>query len=297
MEDNHIKILSFFEVTTTISITKICASVWDVDDRYVLKSYSDKCVIEKNILLNRLLLAKGVNVAEYVETLNGESYVYFDDKYWGLTKKIKGACIDPYIGCFKQNGIVLGKAVAELHRILKSLEEKTEFCNADFCNEYTSWIVPEFENGSISFKEEILKSLFDFLNDDYKLLPRQLIHRDMHTGNMLFNDGAFYYLDFDMCQRNVRIFDIVYLSSSLLVDSYKDETRLKQWCEIFKGILQGYNELLPLSEIEIKALPPLFVYVELLFTAFYLKRDRKEIAKNCAEMTNWIYRNISVCIA
>ncbi|NLM28166.1 MAG: hypothetical protein GX211_08335 [Clostridiaceae bacterium] len=60
----------------------------------------------------------------------------------------------------------------------------------------------------------------------------------MHTRNLLYDNGRFCYVDFDMCQRNVRIFDIVYLGCSQLVENYKDETRLKQWREVFMGVLQ-----------------------------------------------------------
>ncbi|MDD4495515.1 MAG: hypothetical protein PHV32_14460 [Eubacteriales bacterium] len=108
--------------------------------------------------------------------------------------------------------------------------------------------------------------------------------------------SKWFYIDFDMSQRNVRIFDIVYLGCSQLVENYKDETRLKQWREIFIGILQGYNELLPLSDDEINAMPFLFVFDEMLFTAFYLKTSQPEIAKSCLKMTNWLYKNIASII-
>jgi hypothetical protein len=41
-------------------------------------------------------------------------------------KKIKGKCFDPFKGELKQNGIVLGKAVAELHKALKNIENKVD---------------------------------------------------------------------------------------------------------------------------------------------------------------------------
>lgn len=92
------------------------------------------------------------------------------------------------------------------------------------------------------------------------------------------------------------MFDIVYLGCSQLVENYKDEARLKQWCEIFKGILQGYNGLLPLSKDKINAIPPLFVFDEILLTAFYLKNGEPHIAKSREEMTNWLHDNIAALI-
>jgi hypothetical protein len=144
-------------------------------------------------------------------------------------------------------------------------------------------------------KNQLKKSIFIsrlLLSEE----PRQLIHRDMHTSNMIFKDGEFSYLDFDMSQRNVRIFDIAYLGCSQLIDNYKDEVRLKQWREIFRGILQGYNQLLPLSEDELKAVPVLFVFIEVLFTAFFLKIGQPETAESCLKMTNWLFDNMSSLI-
>lgn len=42
-------------------------------------------------------------------------------------------------------------------------------------------------------------------------LPRHLIHRDAHTGNMLFEDTGFVgWVDFDHLETNFRIFDVCY---------------------------------------------------------------------------------------
>ena len=121
-----------------------------------------------------------------------------------------------------------------------------------------------------------------------------MIHRDIHTSNLLFENGILTgYLDFDMSQINARVFDIVYLGCSQLVENYKDESRLKIWQEIFAGIMQGYNELVSLSEDEIKAIPSLFVFIEVLFTAFYSKIGQLETAKSCVEMTNWMHENVA----
>ncbi|MDD4164451.1 MAG: phosphotransferase [Eubacteriales bacterium] len=296
METKIENILSKFVVSIPSSITQIYRSAWDIDDTYVLKTNDDKSQLDKSIMLNQLLLSEGVPVIEFIYSTNGKPYVYLDGKYWCLMKKIKGYCFDPFVGELKNNGIMLGKAIAKLHIALKSIENKVEAYESDFSDELLSWIVPELEKHSVSFSDGVMDSIVTFLGRDYKALPRQLIHRDIHTSNLLYENGTFSFIDFDLSQRNVRIFDIVYLGCSQLVENYKDETRLKHWCEIFRGILHGYNELLPLSEEEINAIPFLFVFDEMLFTAFYLKTGQPEIAKSCEEMTNWLHKNIATII-
>lgn len=65
--------------------------------------------------------------------------------------------------------------------------------------------------------EETFRSAVGNLQDGYDRLPRQLIHRDVHFGNFLFDHGEFSgYIDFDLSQKNIRIFDICYFLTGLL---------------------------------------------------------------------------------
>jgi Adenylate kinase and related kinases len=287
-------ILSCFAIPEPLSILQIYRSAWIVNDDFILKSNANKDEFDKSITLSRLLLSEGVPVIEYLDTTDGRPYVFDDEKYWCLMKRIKGIVFDPFVGEPKHNGSILGKTVAELHIALKNIENRLNIYEADFCKDLLSWIIPELIKGGISFTEGVMENLQVFLQHDYIDLPRQLIHRDIHTSNLLFENGILTgYLDFDMSQINARVFDIVYLGCSLLVENYKDESRLKIWQEIFAGIMQGYNELLSLSEDEIKAIPSLFVFIEVLFTAFYSKTGQLETAKSCVEMTNWMHENVA----
>jgi hypothetical protein len=125
-------ILSNFGVSNPSYITQIYRSAWDIGDTYVLKANDDKVHPDKSILLNRLLLSEGIPVIEYIDTTDGRPYIYFDEKYWCLMKKIKGTCFDPFAGELKHNGMMLGKAVAKLHKALKSIENKIDTCDTDF---------------------------------------------------------------------------------------------------------------------------------------------------------------------
>jgi adenylate kinase family enzyme len=228
MDIDFADILSQFGICEPLNTAQIYRSAWNIDDNYVLKTNENHVEFDKSIKLARLLLSENVPVIEYINTTDGEPYVFADNKYWCLMKRIKGTVFDPFIGEPKQNGIVLGKAVAKLHIALKNIENEADAHEADFHNELSSWIIPELKKGGISFVNGVMDSLHTFFEQDYKDLPRQLVHRDIHTSNLLFENGVLSgYLDFDMSQRNVRIWDVVYLCCSQLVENYRDEARLK----------------------------------------------------------------------
>jgi Ser/Thr protein kinase RdoA (MazF antagonist) len=92
----------------------------------------------------------------------------------------------------------------------------------------------------------------------------------------------------------VRVFDIAYFGCGLLNDNnnYRDAERVKIWREIFEGFLEGYEEMTPLCEDERKAIPVLFVFIEVLFTAYNLKMGKSKDTEECLEMTNWLHENI-----
>jgi len=185
--------------------------------------------------------------------------------------------------------------VAGLHGAFKKIEDLVDTYDADFQNEFAKWILPELERAGLSFADGVMERVRGFLERDYHLLPRQLIHRDMHTGNLLFDNGALTgYLDFDLGQRNARVWDIVYLCCSLLAGNYREAERLGLWRGIYQGVLRGYEGLLPLNAAERLAIPALFLFDGILFTAFFSKTGQPETAKGCVEMADWLYENIDL---
>ena len=281
-------VLSQFGVDFLSGVTKTAENVWIINDVFVLKSDTDHQGLDRCVRLCGLLLSERLPVVEYIDTTFGMPYVFWDNQYWCLMKKMQGSVFDPYIGCPKRNGFMLGEAVAALHRSLKRAEYRMIVPVADFHNDFITWILPELSRGGISFVDGLIDRLHSFVSRDYHRLPRQLIHRDMHVGNLLFNDGTFSYLDFMLCQQNVRLFDLVYLGCSLLAGQHQDEERLKQWRVIFSGILGGYRSFLPLTDEEMKAIPSLFLFDEVLFTAFYHRIGNPDSTADCVAMTNWL---------
>ena len=121
----------------------------------------------------------------------------------------------------------------------------------------------------------------------YEKLPVQLIHRDIHFGNFLFDNGKFTgYIDFDLSQRNIRIFDLCYFMLGVLSEEEKLDVTQTTWFEILKNVFTGYQNKISLKKEEIEVVPNVMKSIELLFVAWFLGENDVK----CAENTMKIYQ-------
>ena len=83
-----------------------------------------------------------------------------------------------------------------------------------------------------------------------------LIHRDVHLGNFLFYINEFSgYVDFDLSQKNIRIFDLCYFMLGLLLEDEENKVDETQWFQYLKNLVKGYASVIPISIIERKSIP------------------------------------------
>ena len=283
-------ILGFWGIKATGAAEQIYRSAWDIDDTYILKNSADKNQLEKSVALSDLLLKQGISAPEYLRTPEGGAWVPVQDTGYVLMRKIRGHYCDPYKGDPFENGVMLGGLVAKLHLAMQKIGEAFACYEADFMQELDGWMTDSLKENAVHVPPEILDYCRSF-GSLYASLPRHLIHRDLHLGNMLFSDGAFSgYLDFDMSQKNVRLHDVCYLGLTMLVDNDQDKSRFDIWRTIFRGVLTGYQETFALTDNEIRAIPYMFVLIELIFAAFYAQTGQADTAAGCVGMTERLYR-------
>ncbi len=73
----------------------------------------------------------------------------------------------------------------------------------------------------------------------YDELPKQIIHRDPNPSNIITNDDKWGFIDFDLSECSVRIYDPCYAASAILSESFEldNPDKLKKWIEIFREIM------------------------------------------------------------
>jgi Ser/Thr protein kinase RdoA (MazF antagonist) len=123
--------------------------------------------------------------------------------------------------------------------------------------------------------EQDIEELLSFLLDNYRhsaetveflgleTWPKQIVHADWHPGNMLFRDNhVVAVIDYDSARLLPRIIDIS--NGALQFSIIGGDEDVAKWPDYmdesrFKRFLRGYDEVMLLSQAEIRALPSLMV--------------------------------------
>lgn len=267
-------------------LKQIYDSAWQVGEDFVLKKYKDVNMLQRNIKMLTILEDMGIPVAGIVLTTDKKTYAEDDEYYYILTNKLSGSNITDI---HKNTAIAseMGRALGKLHKAFRECEIQDEFWDNSLLKEMNGWIKTAFvKNNWQCIKETEFCNIADRLENIYDKLPVQLIHRDVHLGNFLFDNGQFSgYIDFDLSQRNIRIFDLCYFMLGLLSEEEVLDISEEQWFSILSNFFAGYEQEQELMAEEKKAVPYVMEAIELLFMAWFM--EQKDV--KCIEDAMRIY--------
>ena len=274
-------------------IKQIYNTSWLIGTDYVLKVYSDRReTLERNITTINILNKMNISVGQSVPTVDNEEYFVQEGSYYFLSKKLNGSNIVK-ITNNENFALQLGEIIANLHIAFQKCENEIVFWNNSLLDEMNGWVKENFENTDwqIITKDEY-EALVSDLSKLYNALPVQLIHRDVHFGNFLFDKGEFSgYIDFDLSQRNIRIFDLCYFLLGLLSEKEKFELTEEIWFSFMKNVFAGYNNKIKLTEAEKQAVPYVMQCIELLFISFFASQNDTACADSTYKIFKFIAKN------
>jgi len=252
---------------------QIHPSVWEVNQSYIIKRYDDRKRLERNIRISEILSDCAIPVAQIVYTKTGEKYVEQENTYFLMSEKLRGR---PVRGIQdKTMAWKMGYAIARLHVAFKKCETEVECRENSLLKEMKGWVREKLASNEWNIlDEEDYSKTVEELESVYDGLPKQLIHRDVHFGNFLFFEGNLSgYIDFDLSQRNIRIFDVCYFLTGLLAEETDGAFAKMEWIEKAKSVLAGYESVVHLSEKEKNAIPCVMECIEILFIAYFIGMD------------------------
>lgn len=274
------------------AVVQIYDSAWKIGEDYILKVYGNAEDWERNMKICNLLEQRGVPAAKVVRTARKERCVFQEGKYYVLTEKLPGNNIVEFDKEFSLAG-KLGQALGKLHVALAEIGEQEAFWENSLLAELKGWIREVFEKRDwTDISKEEFEKVVSALETNYDCLPVQLIHRDVHFGNFLFHEGEFSgYIDFDLSQKNIRVFDICYFLLGLLCEEEKRTLSLEEWLEISKRVFAGYSEYVDLRKEELQAVPYVMEAIELLFAAWFIQCEDVICARDALRLYEFVEKH------
>ena len=272
----------------------VSGSACYVGDNYIIKFSPNLKNIEKHISVSKAIESVGLSTATPIKTTAGEFVVTSEELYFYVTKRLEGKQLKAstmYIEDYMPKARFIGEIVGQLSVALSKVDVITN--QANIFKSAKEWAIPALV-GKMDFPKSFVERYEKEFGDIYESLPQQIIHRDPNPGNIILCGDNWGVLDFDLSERNIRIFDPCYAATAILSESFEvDNTdKLNKWIMIYKNILYGYDEVVKLSDSEWKAIPYVIITNQLISTAWFSEQEKyRELYEINKKMTEWMLQN------
>ncbi len=262
-----------------------------IGNGYVLKLSANLGKLKNHIQISKSLENVGLSSATPVKTANGREIVEDGDLYFCLTKRLEGLPVksgDMYAGDSKSKARFVGEIIGQLSLALKNADAIVNDVNIyETCR---NWALPKAKE-CMELPDAACKEYMEAFGQLYDKLPKQIIHRDPNPGNILLSDGKWGFLDFELSEKNVRIFDPCYAATAILSESFdeSDSEKQKKWIEIYRNIIYGYDSVAKLTDEEWKAVPYVILCNQLICVAWFSEQEKyRNIFETNKKMLTWL---------
>ena len=274
----------------------VSESVCYVGDNYIIKFSSNLREVETHISVSLSIESVGLSTATPIKTTAGEYVVTNDEMYFYVTKRLAGKTIKEstmYIEDYIPKARLIGKIIGQLNVALSKVDVITN--QANIFKSAKEWAIPVLVD-KMDLPMSFVKTYEKEFGQKYESLPQQIIHRDPNPGNFILCGNNWGVLDFDLSERNIRIFDPCYAATAILSENFESDNidKLKQWLTIYKNIMYGYDEVVKLSDDEWKAIPYVVITNQLISTAWFSEQEKyRELYETNKKMVEWMLDNFN----
>ena len=261
---------------------------------YVIKYPGNLGNVTKAISISKALENVGLYTPAVVPARDGKEYVENGELYFFLTRRVKGERIlasRVYLDEYEQKARFIGEIIGQLDLALQETDVPAD--EADSLAAVREWALPALK-GTLSADSAFTENYVREMERLYSALPRQIIHRDPNPGNIIVSGDKWGFIDFELSERNARIFDPCYAATAILSETFEEgnEAKLDRWTGIMKEILCGYDSVIRMTAEEREAVPYMILTNQLISTAWFADKDRyREQYETNLSMTRWILRN------
>ena len=250
---------------------------------HILKHTANLGKLKKHIEVSGALEGIGLLAAVPIHTADGADFVQDGEVYFYLTRRLPGKqMVSHKFG--EGDGRFVGEILGQLHLALAKIEDCVT--EADLLATLRDWALPK-AGEALNLSGEFLKNYLETFARLYPALPRQIIHRDPNPGNIICGEERWGFIDFDLAERNARIYDPCYAATAVLSETFGADN--EKWLEIFRDILLGYDSVAKLTEAEKQAIPYVILANQFVCVAWFAEQDRyQEIFEVNRKMTRWL---------
>ena len=254
-----------------------------VGQQYILKYTPNLGKLKKHIEVSKALESIGLLSAVPVPTVNGAEYIQDGELYFYLTRRLPGTQIASHrFG--EGDGRFVGEIIGQLHLALAKIEDCVS--EADLLSTVKDWALPKAK-AALNLSDAFCKKYLDAFADLYPTLPRQIIHRDPNPGNIICANDQWGFIDFELAERNARIYDPCYAATAVLSETFGQDN--DRWLNIYRDIIHGYDSVAKLTEEERKAIPYIILANQFVCVAWFAEQDKyAEIFETNKRMTAWL---------
>lgn len=268
--------------------------LWVEGDEIVIKKAQSISIVNKVKMITQALNEAGVpcfrcleKSSTCVETVCDDSFILMNH-VWGEHLELNKLKFNVALNIATEIGV----NIARMHQVLKKLKNIPNIIHGDFRENYRQSVLI-LEKQGISIDDKILNECEYHLNE-IASLPRQLIHRDVQSRNMLFNENKLVaFLDFDSCEKNIRIYDIVYYSLRTIELNFEYlKNNGSFWHLYFISIVKAYESVIKLTHKEKEMIFPTFLCMQICFIAYFISTSNAQnliVEQNT--ILDWIYNN------
>ena len=254
-----------------------------VGEDLVLKYTANLGKLKKHIEVSKALESIGLLAAVPVKTADGREYIRDGEVYFYLTRRLPGKQLVAHrFG--DGNARFVGEIIGQLHLALRRIEDCVS--EADLLSTVRDWALPRAKE-AMNLSERFCAEFLDTFSALYPQLPRQIIHRDPNPGNIICAEDRWGFIDFELSERNVRIYDPCYAATAVLSETFGANN--DGWLDIYRDILRGYDSVAKLTGAERRAIPYVILANQFVCVAWFSEQDKyAEIYETNKRMTAWL---------
>ena len=258
-----------------------------VGDAYVLKYTANPGKMKNHQQLSRLIAQRGLASAVPVATVDGKDYVQEGELYYTLTRRMEGEQMHTAeLYADENKARFVGEIVGHLDLALENADVCVKERDLYETAEKALDAIRDMLGLSTAFCEEYLRTFGEL----YPALPKQIVHRDPNPGNIICCGEQYGFIDFELSERCVRIYDPCYAATAILSETFGRDNEV--WLKIYRNIMLGYDSVVRLSEEERRAIPYVILANQLLCTAWFAGKEKfAALFETNKKMTLWVAEN------